>query len=574
MKLKGICFAFLVISLLISPNFVKAVSPTTIYIKSESQRVSTGDIVRVHLGINDSYDLYASSLAIKYDPHILEVISDGIEDGDWGPSYILKNQVSQGMIYFLSTLVNIRDGLEGNINIGTIRFLAKKPGITEISIEQGSIINSKAQKVAFHMEERKVTIDIAVNPVISEKPTYNPFNSIRWDLDSGRLSRFEGFQLIQDIFFKAGTIELITKQNLYNFSYDDLAGKIKDLTELYKALAILPANISSNIKPVIVFTPTSGNRDININLDKEAIDTLKIRGISVAINLNGFMAILPHDSLEELEGFNLKELYGDDLNFLKADIDMNQHPTILGVFILEIKNNREINNVLYKVYSSTDGRNKLSGYHYNGETWDILPTKSLNHGIEFTGPHGKIAVMDYMTGFSDIDSHWAKEEIELLSSRMILRGDGKAFNPNNPITRGEFSAIIARALLLPMTETPLPFRDVLDIHWYYDYVSRSFTSGIIKGKGDDSFEPSSNITREEMAVMISRALDYIGKSTLNERDIPYTDIMSISRWAIDEVRNVYRMGIMTGRNLDTFAPKSLATRAEAAIVIIRMLYQM
>ncbi|MBM7567751.1 S-layer homology domain-containing protein [Paenibacillus sacheonensis] len=178
--------------------------------------------------------------------------------------------------------------------------------------------------------------------------------------------------------------------------------------------------------------------------------------------------------------------------------------------------------------------------------------------------------------FADVQGHWAKADIELLASKRILNGDALGrFSPNDSITRAEFTALLVRALGLQSSAKAAGFSDVTKEDWYADAVDEAVRSGIAKGYQDGSFQPNARITREQMAVMLSAALKYLNQSVrVDGRDDilgNYADSGSAASWAKSSLAEMLTAGIIQGKTEAMIAPAADATRAEAAVVIKRML---
>ncbi len=226
----------------------------------------------------------------------------------------------------------------------------------------------------------------------------------------------------------------------------------------------------------------------------------------------------------------------------------------------------------------------LGVYRYNEDTgnWDFIGGEydPVTNTITCVTDHfSYYAVMKYVKTFGDIQNHWARAEIEKLVSRHIVKGMSKErFNPDGEITRAEFTALVVRALgLNGEADSALSFTDVKPQTWYYGAVSTAVEAGIVKGVSNDRFCPDEKITRQEIAVTLSRALDYAGKGRLltedeiNNRLAGFADRHDISDFARLGTAAAVDRKIISGRTGSIIAPGSKASRAEAAVMLKRFL---
>ena len=115
----------------------------------------------------------------------------------------------------------------------------------------------------------------------------------------------------------------------------------------------------------------------------------------------------------------------------------------------------------------------------------------------------EIAATD--NNFSDVDSaRWSNEAVSTLAKGGYINGyeDG-TFKPANPITRGEFAAIIAR--FITGTAADAGYNDTKG-HWAADAVNKVVDKAWVEGYEDGSFRPDANITRAEVATIVNRML--------------------------------------------------------------------
>jgi len=190
-----------------------------------------------------------------------------------------------------------------------------------------------------------------------------------------------------------------------------------------------------------------------------------------------------------------------------------------------------------------------------------------------TGSSGESASSDG----GSIDGHWAEADIVFMQQKYIVREASNAFYPNREITRAEFARYLVRTLGLD-TNTVLAgqFTDVPQSHECYNEIYTAAQSGLVNGTSASTFTPDAKITRQEMAAMISRALQKSGKTVNDDSSglSGYTDVNQVASWAKDSVAVVMNAGLISGRSNKTFAPLAYTTRAEAVVILHRLYNQL
>ncbi len=176
----------------------------------------------------------------------------------------------------------------------------------------------------------------------------------------------------------------------------------------------------------------------------------------------------------------------------------------------------------------------------------------------------------------DIRGHWAEQDIRLLVSHGIVDGypDG-TFNPSRKVTRAEFAKILVKAMnreedVWALADVPSAFPDVAPTHWAKPYIQLAYEMGIIKGFDDGNFYPARYVRRAEIAVMLARALRY-NVDRENTAPLPFTDAATIPAWARDAVVLGTQRYLIGGFPDGTFRPFDHTTRAEASVMIARLL---
>ncbi|MFC4302451.1 S-layer homology domain-containing protein [Cohnella boryungensis] len=201
--------------------------------------------------------------------------------------------------------------------------------------------------------------------------------------------------------------------------------------------------------------------------------------------------------------------------------------------------------------------------------------------ISIKVPHNSIyAILESdRRSFADLSGHWAKADVELLASKLIASGvSDTKFAPDSPITRAEFTALLVRALGLQIEQTieGATFDDVAKEDWFAPVIEAGVRSGLAKGLSKNEFAPGSRITREQMAVMFSNALAFLGHPEMNGDRIPivlgkFGDRADISAWAKSAIAQAVAAGIILGSTEDAISPSDNATRAQAVVMLRRFL---
>nr|WP_230986463.1 S-layer homology domain-containing protein [Cohnella fermenti] len=121
-------------------------------------------------------------------------------------------------------------------------------------------------------------------------------------------------------------------------------------------------------------------------------------------------------------------------------------------------------------------------------------------GIDTTGEDGS---------FSDTTGHWADAVIRALHRAGIVNGTGNgAFNPDQEITRAEMAAILARVLSMSAANGASKFSDI-NGHWAAENIEQLNRAGIVDGVGDGKFAPNSTATRDQSVAIIMRMLNIV-----------------------------------------------------------------
>ncbi|WP_438434516.1 S-layer homology domain-containing protein [Gorillibacterium sp. sgz500922] len=218
-----------------------------------------------------------------------------------------------------------------------------------------------------------------------------------------------------------------------------------------------------------------------------------------------------------------------------------------------------------------DGKKlEFKGGSYNLNTKEqVAPNKSFS----------TYTVLENKVTFNDIASvnAWAGKQISVAAAKGIVEGRAKGqFVPNGDVTRAEFAKMLVKALGLENEAAKESFADVKDNDWFKPYVAAAAEAGLVTGKTASTFDPNAKITRAEMATMAARAMvkvyDYKNVADVKGSLAKFGDAAKIHSTLQAGVALAAAEGIVVG-DAGQFKPESSATRAEAAVIIYRLINQ-
>ncbi len=195
---------------------------------------------------------------------------------------------------------------------------------------------------------------------------------------------------------------------------------------------------------------------------------------------------------------------------------------------------------------------------------DMTETQALLYKITPSEPIDTILLSE--TRFTDTASYnWAADAIKTLEDRGTANG-GTSFRPGEAITRGDFAMFLVETLDLYFSSES-QFDDVKPDAEYAEALKKGRVYGILNGIGDNKYNPEATITRQDLMTIISRGLALFGEADLSA----FTDAGQIADYALPHVSAMVKAGLVTGNADGTLNPLGNATRAEAAVIMMRIL---
>lgn len=229
----------------------------------------------------------------------------------------------------------------------------------------------------------------------------------------------------------------------------------------------------------------------------------------------------------------------------------------------------------FSAFRSADGTGALSFVPHrivseNGKLF--VEIKSKTNSVYFAATNN--------VAFSDVaSSYWGSPYVAKAASKGLVHGIGNnKYEPERDIYRGEFVRMIVNALDLPASAAGT--RTYSDVNnpddpsqWYYDPIMRARSAGLLDDFNESAFKPNQAITREEMASILAAVLVYEKAAAIPESaDLikKFADFDTMDTSLLTSIELVNRLEIMNGIPNNLFSPKGVATRAQAATVLLRL----
>lgn len=163
--------------------------------------------------------------------------------------------------------------------------------------------------------------------------------------------------------------------------------------------------------------------------------------------------------------------------------------------------------------------------------------------------------------FTDVpEGHWAFESVEYAVDKGYFSGTSEnTFSPDTTMTRAMLWTVLARMDNYTGTAGT-------DAPWYQNGRDWAMANGI-----SDGTNPDGNLTREQFATMLYNFAKHTGKNTDKNNSVlnPYSDRGNIASYAVDAMAWAVTQGIISGTSSTTITPAGLATRSQAAVMLMR-----
>ncbi|RTE10517.1 S-layer homology domain-containing protein [Paenibacillus whitsoniae] len=518
---------------------------------ASAARVEVGDRVSIAVKGEALTDLYAAEMQIMYDEQLLEYT--GYTSFLDNQAYVHEPKVQGNTIRLVFTLTGNKPGITGDKDLFTFTFRTKKVGTASVSLNALMPIDSALNKT---------------NGSIGSGTTIAVVNSNSGSPGSGSGSQPSGnpsspshsgtsvlhFDASPDargaISIQAGANDLLDAGK--HSTDETVTVRIKSGAEVKKIQLNLPA------KQVQQLSSDSGKiKTLSVESDLAAVtisrDMLDNRTLSETSNLQ---LLIEKVDKQPLYDVNLLLDGSPITSFAPKSIQVNI-PYALGL------NEKPYQVVIHTI--TEDGKVKIvrnGQFDASTGTVQFQPDQLGRYKVS----HAQVDFRD-MTGYD-----WANEAVFGLAAREVINGRSEGyFIPGGDVTRAEFVKMLMGLIDAEDSSATATFTDVLLDDWSYRSIASAQKLGLVQGKDDGSFGSKDEISREDMAVFMYRALNARKSGTAHSTLTPakFLDQDQVSSYARDAVAAVQQAGLIEGVSEGYFDPKGKLTRAQAAAVIYR-----
>lgn len=399
----------------------------------------------------------------------------------------------------------------------------------------------------------------AIAGVYPGSSTFDVINSP----SDGTLRSCANYIFLQDMREPTGvakTIVLENKQNQHYLTGTSAEVKVESVWDSANYKMEIPQIGYEVINGDGTESEISGNK---VTLLGNGTTAVEITAAEASTQLN----INVYDFPDEIKTYDES---GKEISFIKLEVGDNY--------------SKKLNSTAYKGQNKLIADSSCFEYTVEGEIGEFNGSKFIaNTGKETSGKiivkagqAEKIINVEITDDnhFDDMRSHWAKDAVNTLYKKGIVSGVNNAgkwhYNPDNVMTRIEFSSLICKYLEININEfddVKLQYMDKAELKdWMIPYAKAMTELGIINGI-DGKFKPNEPLTR-------AQAVTIIGRTLPEEEDvleIEANDINDIPDWAYSHFEKLITYDIIHGYEDNTLRPNKNVTRAEAAAIIYNMI---
>ncbi|MEK5032288.1 S-layer homology domain-containing protein [Paenibacillus sp. FSL R7-0302] len=308
--------------------------------------------------------------------------------------------------------------------------------------------------------------------------------------------------------------------------------------------------------------------------------TVQAGGVTLTIPVASLMDSIPEDSRQLELSVHIADASQQPAAMIKKWTTYSMHRISLAVDGQQIERlSRSASMKVSIAHNLKPGEAQHQAIAYSitggGQTEVVKHSKYVSGAgsVTFTTQNfGLYGTANADVHFSDTDSS-NSIILEALAARDLVRGTGEGkYEPDRQITRAEFIQLLVSALELQGGNNQGIFKDVTPGAWYYQAVMTAQAAGVVNGRSESFFGAMEPVTRQEIAVMLFRAMRLNGpQPETSGPAAAFTDHKQIGAYALEPVNYLRQTGIINGYGDGTYKPQGLTTREEAAAVIYRIM---
>lgn len=207
----------------------------------------------------------------------------------------------------------------------------------------------------------------------------------------------------------------------------------------------------------------------------------------------------------------------------------------------------------------------------SADEWHKKLEAAVDFREHYTSSYVKLAETEH--NFEDIENHWAKSGISDMYKAGIVNGVSEnSFDPESEVTRAEFITMVMRMSKIKTDRYKEICTDIAGDEWYAQNMWGAYNAGIIPEfmMSGGMLKPNQAITREEMAAVSVGVYEYLICGEAEKGETYFSDSESIKEEAKDYVAKAKKTGLVNGHDDGSFAPSGHTTRAEAAVLVLRI----
>lgn len=397
---------------------------------------------------------------------------------------------------------------------------------------------------------------------------------------------------IQEALAQAATIDVSAAVKITD-GKAALTLNASQLGDIFKTVKELADTANKNLKAAAADAPsvkviatldlgTVKADAVNIALAKDVLAKAKENGVqALAVKVNGVVLTLDVDQLGAAAAININKLAASalpstalaaasDVYSFTFEVDGKAATTFTKPVEIRLPVTASGLDQELLSFTKIDGSNLISkgGKYDAAKKLFVVANKSFS----------TYAVLENKISFNDIAGvkDWAGRQIAVAAAKGIIDGrEEGAFVPAGNVTRAEFAKLIVKTFGLESTTAKEAFTDVNVGDWYQPYVAAAAEAGLIDGRAEGIFAPNETITRAELATISSRALtkvkSYKAVEAVDTALAAFTDANEVNTSLKAGVAFAAEQALVVGQDAGKFNPNAATTRAEAAVVIYRLL---